>query len=162
MKWIKASDRLPELGKDISEDVLIIFKNERQAKVIPVYPSYTRNIPAFLNNNFDGWEWLDETEEGQQTDVEQAAKEKYPDETGTFLEMPNQSKVILQRKAFIAGAKWNQGKGETVNDDVKNLIEWLNQECPPDTATHELSHDFAENLRKRLNLIYSISPIQNK
>jgi len=38
------------------------------------------------------------------TTIEEKAKELYPDETGTFLEMPNQSKVILQRKAFIAGA----------------------------------------------------------
>jgi len=46
--------------------------------------------------------------------LEALAIEKYPDETGTFLEMPNQSKVILQRRAFIAGYSLNEGAGTWV------------------------------------------------
>lgn len=166
MKWIKASDRLPKINEEY-------FHCKSYGR--PCLFSKAELEMAHLKHKENIF-WLDETtpkepndersvarddhqggEAGNKTltsDVEQAALD-YAPESGFA--------AMYKREGFIAGAKWQAKQaGETVKGNVKNLIEWLNQECPPDTVTHELSHDFAENLRKRLNLIYSISPIQNK
>ncbi len=58
-RWVKASERLPE---DKSDDTtMIIFRNLQNVKLMPIYPSYTRNIKALLQNDLTGWEWLDES-----------------------------------------------------------------------------------------------------
>jgi len=44
------------------------------------------------------------------------------------------------------------------SDAVAELISWLNSECTHGTMTGDLSHDFAESLRARLDAIYSGQP----
>jgi len=36
---------------------------------------------------------------------------------------------------------------------MKELLEWLNQECEPGTKNEDLSHDFAEILQTKLQAI---------
>ena len=36
-------------------------------------------------------------------------------------------------------------------EQLRGLLEWLNDECPPATMTLDLSHDFADILRNKLD-----------
>lgn len=40
---------------------------------------------------------------------------------------------------------------QSSDEHLDELIYWLNDECPEGTVTHELSHDFAQRLRERIN-----------
>lgn len=58
MKWIKASERLPD-KKNVLE--VIVFRNiKSKSQLIPLCFEITPNIPALLND-VSKWEWLDES-----------------------------------------------------------------------------------------------------
>lgn len=70
MKWIKASERLPELPDILPENTPdergILFINRTHSCGIFWYPSYGQHPTSIMNLNFEGWsieqfEWLDES-----------------------------------------------------------------------------------------------------
>lgn len=61
-RWVKASERLPEKKTDdLSKDKGIIFANIKRTAIMYVFLSITPNIPAMLQNDLNGWQWLEET-----------------------------------------------------------------------------------------------------
>ncbi len=62
MEWIKCSEGLPDKRTDdLSKDKGIIFANTKRTALMYVFMSITPNIPAMLQNDLEGWEWIDES-----------------------------------------------------------------------------------------------------
>lgn len=49
-----------------------------------------------------------------------------------------------------------------IKQNLIELIEWLNQECPHGTMTNDLSYDFADQLRAKLDAIKLMSQTEGQ
>lgn len=70
MRWVKASDRLPELPNPLPPDTEnekgVLFINRTHSAGVFWFPSYGQKPESIMNLQFEGWsfeqwEWLDES-----------------------------------------------------------------------------------------------------
>lgn len=158
-RFVKASERLPDFA-DMPDDFGIIFTNKKQVKTFTVYPSYTKNIPAMLQNELGGWEWLEPLPAAQSpsrqkgiplgtvdtndyTDFDQQAK--------NFHELKKAMEQVLELATFDTRFVFFHEKFKAIQKIAKQYLE----ESP--VVVHEIitdSADFDRQLEEKNREIY--------
>jgi hypothetical protein len=133
MKWVKASEGLPELKDETTYDDEnergILFVNRKHSACLFVYPSITKDLKSLLESYPDApnWEWLDETE----STATQALKQ-----IEQFSDCGDYAMAIVRMKAIASEALKSESIPSEVEEDIEKMAEeyvkkaylWLQQD----------------------------------